>query len=303
MHTALRTSSIKYAIPALCLIVAAQQATALTVDYDTGTSTIIDNTIPSGWDGSLTLRVGRYASNGNALTLTGSGTQVGVITGGSLALGGYSGSNISSDNSVRITNGAGLKVRTAKVGNLGATVNNSLTLSSGGTLDCERLYVGNINFMTGNTALVSGSVLTISTHLYIGTADSSNFGNTLTLADSSLAVLGSSDYAYAILSATGSNHLVFDGGYLAIYTGTLTESDQLIDQFQTIVASGNVKVGDTVVTQLSAFSFTAGTSTSYSGVDLTGYTLISAVPEPSTTAAIAGILALAATRLRRKRRA
>lgn len=245
------------------------------------------------------------SSSSNSLLISGSASSLhkGVLIIGMASSPSYA----SSSNTATLTGGASLIL--SGVAAIGQTLgsgtriissDNTLTVSAGGHLSATSLKVsGSADGKSENNAVLitgSGSTASFSTSIDIGYGTRSK-NNSVTMADGGLIMLGEGG---AITFAGTGNSLRFDGGYLAWY-GSLTDIQA---SFSAILANVQIasESGWTTAASLADFTFTDGADFSYGSTDLTGYTVVQAVPEPSSTALIALSLGAAAYVLRSRRR-
>ena len=161
--------------------------------------------------------------------------------------------------------------------------------------------IGATEYASNNRILVSGlnSLWESTGSLTIGL--SSNAGNALTLEDHGLAMIG--DDATDLFSIAAGNFVQLDGGYLALFGDQQSLIANLAAQGSLQIKQGGVWTSASIGDFQFAY-FAPGTDTaeftggSYGG--LGGYTLVTAIPEPSSAGLL--ILGLAALTLRRRKR-
>lgn len=293
----------------------------------TSDAVIYGLTVGASGEGSLTIEAGAevtygYARIGQNLGSEGSVTVTG--TGSTLTLNSSSNAFLivgdSGTGSLTVSAGGTVSNEDAGVQGLNSTVlvtgsnstwtssghlaiqgeNASLAISVGGKVvsDSAEIDMGSGNRTVTVTGM--GSTWAITEDLVIG--DYAN-GNTLTISDGALVKVGG-EFLISPNGGTFSNYLRLDGGYLAWLGDNTTDVFDLVDggliQVWSSVYNDWVSAADGpfsatyFATNEAALAFTG-----YTG--LGGYTILAAVPEPSTYAAILGALALGFVALRRRR--
>lgn len=265
-------------------------------------------------DGAIIRAGGGSRAVNNSILITGPGTQV--------TLSGELGARSGTSNSITIQNGATVTSGTGTVGYSGTghsvTVKGegtswsttvlsvgsfsswqSLKVESGALLESGSTGIGESNANAKNNTVVvtgEGSIWNNSGDLTFG-----NFGsdNTITIADKALFSLGGN----LVMNQNGgtNNLLRLDGGFFAWDGDRRSDLTTLLGQGVFQVWDGDAWVTTDTGGFEALYFLNEGDAYNYTGYhNLGGYTILAAVPEP-TTWALTGSAALAAFLLRRRR--
>ena len=171
----------------------------------------------------------------------------------------------------------------------------TLTISDGAYVSSATSYISYFDNSSGYVTVTgTGSEWINSGLMKIGLYDT----GTLTISDSGLVATGS-------VSVYSSGVIYLDGGYLAV-EGEL-DSDAISDLIDDIKVGTSDSYEDAELgTNVYTYYFSSsGTSDTYTGYSLNGYTVFTSVvitvPEPATCALFGGIGALGLVLIRRKR--
>lgn len=239
----------------------------------------------SSWMLSQALNIGTNNSAHNTLSIL----EGGVIQSQNIVT---IGDRDSFGNTVKVSgSGSQLTSLTLSMGGSGLNggVDNSLIVEEGGKVSSSGAVLGGNIHSTNNTITVSGqgSSWTVTSNLYIGATGNEGGGNDLTISDHALVQAGELHFSDAVV-----NFVRLDGGFLAVEGDVSLSLQAFVIEGYFQVRSSNDLGEEWVVASLAdlAFSYYA---TDQSGLSATGYghlggyTVVTAVPEPSTYALIA----------------
>ncbi|MFA5257200.1 MAG: PEP-CTERM sorting domain-containing protein [Opitutales bacterium] len=251
--------------------------------------------------GSAGVVVGQYGDR-NELNISGGS----AVTSGNAYIGYYI---TAEDNAVTMTGtgAADTGTRWTLSGNLHVGYSGdggSLDIFAGADLSDVNGYIGNNSYdSAGNTVTIGGSGSTWINSGNLAVGNTSNTGNVLTISDGALVKVGG---ALTINHDADSANLIYmSDAFLALNgnitsTGTNTIEGLLSGVLVDNGAGGwaSASLGINIFATYYTSDAAAFSATGYN--DLGGYTVINAVPEPSTYALFGGIAALAFSLYRRR---